>query len=340
MRFRALLVFSLFLSYVVLLGSAEQCGSQAGDALCPGGLCCSKFGWCGTTDDYCLVENGCQSQCRDKDDDTEGCDTDGDSGGGDISGGLADILTREIFEEMLPYRNDPRCHAVGFYKYEAFIAAAKSFPDFATTGDDATKKREVAAFMGQTSHETTGGPGWDAPGGADHWGYCYKEEVGGGEYCDWGNLQYPCAPGQQYYGRGPIQLSWNYNYGQCGVAIGQPLLQKPKLLACNATMSFESALWFWMTPQSPKPSCHDVIIGAWTPSGNDLAAGRVPGYGVTTNIINGGIECGKGPNDAVKDRIAFYERYCGMLGVSPGDNLDCYNQTPWGWGYGLLVNSM
>ncbi|XVE93966.1 hypothetical protein REPUB_Repub01dG0239800 [Reevesia pubescens] len=106
-------------------------------------------------------------------------------------------------------------------------------------------------------------------------------------------------------------------------------------------MSFESALWFWMTPQSPKPSCHDVIIGAWTPSATDQAAGRVPGYGVITNIINGGIECGTGTsNDAVEDRIAFYKRYSGMLGVSPGDNLDCYNQTPWGWGYGLLVNSM
>ncbi|XVE93969.1 hypothetical protein REPUB_Repub01dG0240100 [Reevesia pubescens] len=103
-------------------------------------------------------------------------------------------------------------------------------------------------------------------------------------------------------------------------------------------MSFESALWFWMTPQSPKPSCHDVIIGAWTPSASDQAAGRVPGYGVITNIINGGIECGKGPNDAVNDRILFYERYCGMLGVSPGDNLDCYNQRP--WGSGLLVDSM
>ncbi|XVE93972.1 hypothetical protein REPUB_Repub01dG0240300 [Reevesia pubescens] len=336
MRFWVLLVFSWFLSYVVLLGSAQECGSQAGDALCSGGLCCSKYGWCGTSDEYCLEENGCQSQCKEKD--TEGCDTDGgDTGGGDISGGLADILTREMFEEMLPYRNNPLCHAVGFYKYEAFIAAAKSFPAFATTGNDATKKKEVAAFMGQTSHETTGGPGWSPPGGADHWGYCFKEEVNQANYCKT-SQQYPCVPGQQYYGRGPIQLSWNDNYGQCGAAIGQPLLQKPYLLACNATMSFEAALWFWMTPQSPKPSCHDVIINAWTPSSNDDAAGRVPGYGVITNIINGGEECGKGPNDAVKDRIAFYERYCGMLGVSPGDYLDCYSQTS--WGSGLLVDSM
>ncbi|BBH01857.1 basic chitinase, partial [Prunus dulcis] len=29
-------------------GTAEHCGRQAGGALCPGGQCCSKYGWCGT----------------------------------------------------------------------------------------------------------------------------------------------------------------------------------------------------------------------------------------------------------------------------------------------------
>ncbi|KAL0717062.1 hypothetical protein Bca4012_066384 [Brassica carinata] len=38
-----------------------QCGHEAKGALCPGGLCCSKEGYCGTTEPYC--GNGCQSQC-------------------------------------------------------------------------------------------------------------------------------------------------------------------------------------------------------------------------------------------------------------------------------------
>ncbi|MBA0561384.1 hypothetical protein Golob_018220, partial [Gossypium lobatum] len=29
---------------------AEQCGRQAGGALCPNNLCCSQYGWCGNTD--------------------------------------------------------------------------------------------------------------------------------------------------------------------------------------------------------------------------------------------------------------------------------------------------
>ncbi|KAI5577631.1 hypothetical protein BDE02_09G126200 [Populus trichocarpa] len=121
--------FSLFLSLSVR-GSAEQCGQQARDALCPGGLCCSSHGWCGTTDDYC--GDGCQSQC------------DGGDGG---DGYLSDIIPESTFEAFLKYRNDPQCHAVGFYTYDAFISAAKEFPDFGYTGDDLIRKREIAAFL-------------------------------------------------------------------------------------------------------------------------------------------------------------------------------------------------
>ena len=83
-----------------------------------------------------------------------------------------------------------------------------------------------------------------------------------------------------------------------------------------------------MTPQGNKPSSHDVIIGKWTPSAADTAAGRIPGYGVITNIINGGIECGHGQDSRVADRIGLYKRYSDILGVNYGKNLDCYNQKP------------
>ncbi|VFQ99813.1 unnamed protein product [Cuscuta campestris] len=85
-----------------------------------------------------------------------------------------------------------------------------------------------------------------------------------------------------------------------------------------------------MTPQGSKPSCHDVVAGQWTPSAADTAAGRVPGYGLVTNIINAGVECGgSGASDRVADQIGFYKRYCDIFGVAYGDNLDCSNQTPY-----------
>lgn len=124
---------------------AEQCGRQAGGALCPGGLCCSQFGWCGSTSDYCGPT--CQSQC----------------GGVTPSpgGGVASLISQSVFNQMLKHRNDAACQAKGFYTYNAFIAAANSFNGFASVGDTATRKREIAAFLAQTSHETTGECSWN-----------------------------------------------------------------------------------------------------------------------------------------------------------------------------------
>ncbi|KAJ3691322.1 hypothetical protein LUZ61_020486 [Rhynchospora tenuis] len=310
-----LLSLAIFwLTYLSLTTHAQQCGSQAGGANCANNLCCSKYGYCGSTSDYC--GDGCQSQCS----------TGGGGEGG--SNAVGSIISSSLFEQMLKHRNDAACPGKNFYTYNAFIAAANSFSGFGTTGNSDTQKREIAAFLAQTSHETTGG--WSsAPDGPYAWGYCYLRENNGnaGDYCVQ-NSQYPCAAGQKYYGRGPIQISYNYNYGACGKAINQNLLSNPDLVATDATISFKSALWFWMTPQSPKPSCHAAMTGQWSPSAADQSAGRKPGYGVVTDIINGGIECGKGSNAAVADRIGFYKRYCDILGVSYGDNLDCYNMKP------------
>ncbi|KAK4276138.1 hypothetical protein QN277_019125 [Acacia crassicarpa] len=251
------------------------------------------------------------------------------NGGAPPAGSLSGIITGDIFNEMLKHRNDSACPARGFYSYDAFIQAAESFPAFGATGDIATRKREIAAFFGQTSHETTGG--WNsAPDGPYAWGYCFKNEENPSDYCS-PSSQYPCTPGKKYYGRGPFQLSWNFNYGQSGEAIGVDLLNKPDLVASDAVISFKTALWFWMTAQSPKPSCHDAITGRWTPSSADTAAGRLPGYGATTNIINGGLECGRSQDSRAGDRVGFYKRYCDILGVEYGSNLDCDSQRPFGF---------
>lgn len=243
------------------------------------------------------------------------------------SGDIGSLISRDLFNEMLKHRNHGNCPGNGFYTYDAFITAAKSFGGFGTTGDTDTRKREIAAFLAQTSHETTGG--WaSAPDGPYAWGYCFLQEQGNpGDYCV-ANQQWPCAPGKKYYGRGPIQISHNYNYGPAGQAINYDLLNNPDAVATNPVISFKTALWFWMTPQSPKPSCHNVVTGQWQPSAADTAAGRVPGYGVITNIINGGKECGNGSNPKVEDRIGFYKRYCDLLKVGYGNNLDCYSQKP------------
>ncbi|KAK8586702.1 hypothetical protein V6N13_085727 [Hibiscus sabdariffa] len=218
-------------------------------------------------------------------------------------------------------------HRNQFYSYDAFVAAARSFNGFGTSGDFTVRKRELVAFFGQTSHETTGG-GDNAPDGRYAWGYVFIEEQNNRQaYCDGG---WPCAPAKNYYGRGPIQLTHNYNYKQAGDngAIRRDLINNPELVATDATVSFQTAIWFWMTPQGNKPSSHDVILGRWSPSDADWAANRVPGYGVITNIINGGIECGHCPHPASGDRVGFYKRYCDLFGLNYGPNLNCRDQRP------------
>ena len=70
------------------------------------------------------------------------------------------------------------------------------------------------------------------------------------------------------------------------------LLQDPDRVAREGWLAMSSAIWFAMTPQAPKPSIHEVVAGFWQPNERDVAAGIKQGFGATTLIINGGIECG------------------------------------------------
>lgn len=241
------------------------------------------------------------------------------AGGGTGGSGLGAILSKATFEQMFPNKN-------ALFSYEAFISAANAFPAFASQGTVEVRKRELAAFLANISHETTGG--WPtAPGGAQAWGLYFTQEVG----CENGacpgycvaDAKYPCAPGKTYHGRGPIQLSYNFNYGPAGEALKVDLLHNPDLVTSDGTIAFKTGLWFWMTPQAPKPSSHDVMTGTWKPSAADTTAGRKPGFGMTVNIINGGIECQKATPPQVTDRVAFYQRYTGMLSVDMGQAVYC-----------------
>jgi Chitinase class I len=118
----------------------------------------------------------------------------------------------------------------------------------------------------------------------------------------------------------------NFNYGPAGRALGFDGLKNPELVANNSVISFKTALWFWMTEQKPKPSCHDVMVGRYHPTAADIAANRTAGFGLLTNIINGGLECGIPDNAQSNDRIGYYKRYAQIFGVDVGPNLDCAYQ--------------
>uniref|UniRef100_A0A0D9W6M9 chitinase n=1 Tax=Leersia perrieri TaxID=77586 RepID=A0A0D9W6M9_9ORYZ len=251
--------------------AAQNCGCQSN-------LCCSKHGYCGTGNDYC--GEGCrEGPCYNK----------GGSSGGNTGVPVESVVTEQFFNGI---KNQAPNNCVGksFYTRQSFINAARSYSGFAKGRSNDDSKREIAAFFAHITHET------------GH--MCYTEEINGAsrDYCDRNNKQWPCQPGKAYFGRGPIQISWNYNYGPAGQAIGFDGLRNPERVSQDPTIAFKTALWFWMN------NVHQVMP---------------QGFGATIRAINGNLECnGKNPG-AVNARINYYKDYCRQFGVDPGGNLYC-----------------
>jgi chitinase len=202
--------------------------------------------------------------------------------------GLAAVLTQAEFDQM-------KGGGLAFYSYSAFVEAAAAFPTFAATGDLATRKREVAAFMGNAGHETVD--------------FQFIDEVAMPQLCGGGACG--CAPGQSYFGRGPLQLSWSFNYCAAGQALGLPLAADPGLAERDPVVSFKASIWFWMTSGGAgSGTCHDAIVSGL-------------GFGETIRTINGALECNGGNPAEVQDRVNHYQRYIGILGIDAGGPLGC-----------------
>ncbi len=186
---------------------------------------------------------------------------------------------------------------------------------FCSDKDIQTSKKELAAFFAHIAHETRHGEN-----GKYNDGLMFIHESNTTLPYTAPNEVYPAAPGKKYYGRGPMQLSYNGNYGyasDCIFGDKKILLNNPDLIETDPVIAFKTALYFWMTPQTTKPSAHDVMIGKWQPNAADKAAGRTPGFGMTINIVNGAVECGKGDNMYnMNDRIGFYQYFLKKLGAN------------------------
>lgn len=206
------------------------------------------------------------------------------------------------------------------------------FKDFVNRVSKQNNKRELAAFLANISKETTGG--WQIPVGGGtsgdyaQWGLYFVHEVGyssatsAGTYSQ-AHAEYPPNASKGYYGRGPIQLSWNYNYGQFSKFIFNDknvLLNNPDTIQKDGVLAFKSAIWFWMMPQCPKPSCHHVLHNLWLPATGEYSANKMynNGFAHTNNIINGGLECRTSSSAAFTAKVVLrsdlYKYYMGIMG--------------------------
>jgi len=205
------------------------------------------------------------------------------------------------------------------------------FGKFCTEKDALTNKKELAAFFANIAHETRGGTDDTFTDGLM---YIHEKNTTLPYVAE--NDEYPPVPGKKYYGRGPVQLSYNGNYGYAGDCIlgdDKILLNNPDLIETDPVLAFKTAIYFWMTPQTHKPSAHNVMVGVWQPKASDTAKGRAPGFGMTINIINGEVECNKGEdNYSMKDRMKFYQYFLGKLGVQDSTNCSCGKMQPYLYG--------
>ncbi|MGP3980495.1 glycoside hydrolase family 19 protein [Streptomyces sp. KR80] len=209
------------------------------------------------------------------------------------SGDGSFVVSEAQFNQMFPNRNS-------FYTYKGLTDALSAYPAFANSGSDTVKKQEAAAFLANVSHET---------GGLVH--IVEQNQANYSHYCDTGR-SYGCPAGQSaYYGRGPIQLSWNFNYKAAGDALGIDLLNDPWQVEQNAAVAWKTGLWYWNTQTGP---------GTMTPH-DAMADSR--GFGETIRSINGSLEC-NGRNPAqVQSRVDKYKQFVQILGTTEGGNLYC-----------------
>ncbi|MFF2161748.1 glycoside hydrolase family 19 protein [Streptomyces sp. NPDC058175] len=203
------------------------------------------------------------------------------------------VVSEAQFNQMFPNRNP-------FYTYSGLTAALSAYPGFANTGSDTVKRQEAAAFLANVSHETGGLV------------YIVEQNTANyPHYCD-SSQSYGCPAGTAaYFGRGPIQLSWNFNYKAAGDALGIDLLHNPYLVEQDAAVAWKTGLWYWNTQSGP---------GTMTPH-NAMVNGA--GFGETIRSINGSLECNGGNPGQVQSRIDRYKAFVQILGTTPGDNLSC-----------------
>ena len=246
------------------------------------------------------------------------------------------------FDDGFPLRNE-------IYTYDNFLKAVAKFPNFCGETNiegqtlEETCERELASVFAYWGQET----GKRSPDDGEFWTQAlyWVEEIrcsGTNDpscnYQDGGwsgaSDAWPSQPGQQYYGRGPFQLSWNYNYGRFSTVFAPSsysnkmyLLENPDLVLEDGFLAMATGIWFYMTPQDPKPSMHDDMTGFFVPNDSDIQNGIRANFGTTINIINGGHECNRSPESSkAASRAEYYLNWLNFFGMPAEGGLTCGQQ--------------
>ena len=246
-----------------------------------------------------------------------------------------DILTSAIFDTFAPdaTRNT-------LYTYTSFCNAIETWNSDTNNADvfmgatETDRRNELAAFFGNTMHES------DNFKASREYDMCQNTTtVDGAVYCNPASYNdeatyedvycnssltpstHPdgcncglitkssAAPGyieanKLFLGRGPIQLSGNYNYYKAGAALNVDLCANPDLVATDPKVAWGTALWFWMTSGGRNNTTPHASVEKGS-------------FGGTLYAINGGNECPALSDfeSSVVNRLGDYCTATASLGV-------------------------
>ncbi len=305
-----------------------------------------------------------------------------DAAGYGPNGSSCAVCLRNVGGEILPFAPDGQ----PMFSYRGLLEVMEYIHDkgltgllpFVNVGDSVQNRQELAAFFANVTQETgtwdsedgqncgltvweelactgsptgcpnTYGPDMDCSAGTD----AYGEPIGA-FCCDQTGDSRDC----QYWGRGPIQLSWGDNYRDLDNLLGldNALLHNPYLLTSFdrqfvppaiadklppvRAFPWLAAIAYWMETRDWGgddyiPSAHRLFhetdqFGACVPAGSS-------GFAQTINNVNGNQECGTNTNAKMLNRVAQYERISAILGVPVvpgelrcGEQITAEFQMPW-----------
>ncbi|UJR08619.1 hypothetical protein I4U23_012878 [Adineta vaga] len=215
---------------------------------CPPNECCSKWGYCGKTDEYCGIN--CQS--------------------GPCKNATRKVQVKKNKEKQPDSNITVEIFACAFPKLDSGLRARR-FQGLLEAMELMKWKpangNEAAVFLSHVSHETDGLITLEE--------YCVERNSCNNYQTSWCGVQ--AHSNVKYCGRGWFQISYPCNYHNAGKAVGLDLLKEPNLVSQSEKIAAATAIWYFKETGMDKLAQNDKF-GESTRKINEYECSGKPGH--------------------------------------------------------------